>query len=138
MTPRNIKTKQEEKFAALDFFKKSKDNHEQMLAALKAGNFNAVGTLAIQCAISAADSICVFEKGLRSVSQDHFDVCDLVRSISIHDAEDKANILRRIISKKNLIQYERRNIFKSEADEIEKAASKFFHWVSDNISRSYH
>ena len=133
MTPKKIKTKQEEKTAARDYLKKAEDNHSAMLSEQKRGNFNAVGTLALQCAISSADAICVFEKGIRSISQDHFDVCDIVKAITLPDAGEKANILRRIISKKNLIQYERRNIYQREADEISKASSRFFQWAASNI-----
>lgn len=134
MTPKKIKIHQEEKTAAGDYLKKAEDNFKAMISALEGGDFNAAGTLALQCAISSADAICVFEKGARSVSQDHFDVCDLVISVTLPDAKEKAHILRRIIGKKNLIQYERRNIFKSEADEVVKAATRFYQWVEGHIS----
>lgn len=128
-----MKIRQEERAAAKDFMKKAEDNYRQMLSALNAGNFNAAGTLALQCAISSADAICVYEKGVRSISEDHFDVCDLVSSISLTEAKEKANLLRRVIGKKNLIQYERRNIYKPEAEEIIKAASRFYQWVYSHI-----
>lgn len=129
MTPKKIKTKQEEKTAAKDYLKKAGDNYNAMLSAQKEGNFNAVGTLVLQCAISSADAISIFEKGIRSISQDHFDVCDIIKSITLPDAGEKANLLKRIISKKNLVQYERRNIYQEEADEIAKATTRFFQWV---------
>ena len=133
MSPRQIKTRQEEKSAARDYLNKAKDNHAQMLLALENDNFNAASTLAIQCAISSADAISVFEKGIRSVSLDHFDVCDLVRSISLPESKDKSNILKRIIAKKNLIQYERRSIRQSEAKEIVKSANRFYQWVVSSL-----
>lgn len=133
MTPKKLKIRQEERTAAGDYLKKAEDNLKAMFAAIKESNFNAAGTLALQCAISSADAICVHEKGVRSISQDHFDVCDLVSSITLPDAKEKANILKRIIGKKNLIQYERRNIFQSEADEVVKAATRFYQWVKGHI-----
>ena len=133
MAPRKIKIKQEDRSAAGDFLKKAEDNHAQMLVAVEAENFNAAGTLAIQCAISSADAICVCEKGIRSISGDHFDVCYLVTSVSLPDAKEKASLLKRIISKKNLIQYERRNIYRQEAEEIVNASSKFYQWVVSHI-----
>lgn len=135
MTSRNIKIKEEDKSAASDYLKKAKDNYSAMATALNAENFNAVGTLAIQCAISSADAICIYEKGIRSVSSDHFDVCDLVGSITLPEAKEKANILKKIIGRKNLIQYERRNIYRSEADEIAKLALRFHQWVCDSIGQ---
>ena len=47
-------------------------------------------TLAVQCAISSADASCVYEKGIRSISQDHLDVCDLVSSLPIEGADEKS------------------------------------------------
>lgn len=131
MTAREIKIKQEERSAAADYFKKAADNYEQMLAAIQADNCNAAATLAVQCAISSADAICVSEKGIRSISQDHFDVCDLIASLPIEDAKEKAKLLRKTVAKKNLVQYERRNIHKDEALEIVKITTRFYQWVKD-------
>lgn len=133
MTPKKIKIKQEDKSAATDYLKKAIDNYAEMVVALRNNNYNSVGTLALQCAISSADAICVYEKGIRSISQDHFDVCDLVRSIPLPDAKEKSNLLRKIIAKKNLIQYERRSIYQTEANEIAKIASRFHQWVISQV-----
>lgn len=135
MTPKKLKVKQEDKSAAIDYLKKAEDNYVQMLSALENNNYNSVGTLAIQCAISSADAICVYEKGMRSISQDHFDVCDLVRSITLPEAKEKSNLLKRIIAQKNLVQYERRSIYQAEANEIAKAASRFYQWVVSCIKK---
>ena len=134
MAPKKIKLRQEERSAAIDFLKKADDNYLQMISALQAKNYNAVGTLAVQCAISSADAISVYEKGIRSISDDHFDVCGLVGSVSMPDAKEKANLLKRIIGKKNVIQYERRNIHQSEAEDLLKSASRFYQWVSLHIN----
>jgi len=131
MASKAIKIKQEERSVATDYLKKATDNYEQMLLAIRADNFNASATLALQCAISSADAVCVFEKGIRSISQDHFDVCDLVASLPIEEAEEKSKLLRKIIAKKNLIQYERRNIYSEEALEIAKTTTRFYQWVKD-------
>jgi HEPN domain-containing protein len=129
MTAREMKIKREGRSAAGDYFKKATDNYEQMVLAIEAGNHNAAGTLAVQCAISSADALCVFEKGIRSLSQDHFDVCELIESLPIPEAKEKAKALRKVIARKNLIQYERRNLTPSEAQEIVKLTSRLYHWV---------
>lgn len=59
---KKVKTRQENKSVALDYLKKAEDNSIQMLAALASNNYNAAGTLAIQCALSPADAICVLTK----------------------------------------------------------------------------
>lgn len=135
MTAKKLKVKQEEKSVAIDYLKKAEDNHAQMLSALENNNYNAAGTLAIQCAISSADAICVYEKGIRSISQDHFDVCDLVRSVTLPEAKEKSNLLKRIIAKKNLIQYERRSIYQADTVEIVKIATRFYQWVVSCVNK---
>lgn len=129
MSARKIKTKQEDKSNAFKYLKKAEDNYNQMLTALNNNNYNAAGTLAVQCGISAADAVCVHEKGIRSLSQNHLDLCDLVKSIPLPEAKDKSITLKKIISKKNLIQYESRSIYKNEANEIVKGATRFYQWV---------
>lgn len=135
MTAREIKIREEERSAAKDYLKKAVDNHQQMLLAIEGKNYNAAATLALQCVISAADAICVFEKGIRSISDNHLDVCELVESLALPEGIDKAKTLRKIIAKKNLIQYERRNIFQVEAEEIVKLATRFYHWVNSILTK---
>lgn len=135
MSPREIKIKKEERNVAQDYLKKATDNYQQMLLAIEGNNYNAAATLAIQCGISAADAICVFEKGMRSISADHLDVCELVESLAIPDAIDKAKTLRKIIAKKNMVQYERRNIFQVEAEEIVKLTTRFYQWVNSILTK---
>jgi hypothetical protein len=133
MNAEKHRVRQEDASAARDYLRKAGDNHSQMVAALQAGNYNAAGTLALQCAISSADAICVHEQGVRSASEDHRDVCGLVDSITIHDAREKARLLSRIIGRKHMIQYERRHMRKAEAEEIVKSASRFHQWVSEHM-----
>ena len=130
MTAKEMKIKKEGRSAAGDYRKKATDNYEQMVSAIEAENYNAAGTLAIQCTISSADALCVFEKGIRSLSKDHFDVCELIESLPIPEAKEKAKALKKVIAKKNLVQYERRNLTPSEAQEIVKLTSRFYHWVT--------
>ena len=133
MSPKKLKTRQEDRSAAVDYLKKAEDNYSQMVSALQNNNYNAVGTLAIQCVISSADAICIQEKGLRSISSDHLDVVDLVRSITLLESKEKSNLAKRIIAKKNLIQYERRSISQAEANEIAKSAERFYRWVESAV-----
>jgi HEPN domain-containing protein len=135
MTPKEIKIRKEERGAAEDYLKKAEDNYQQMLLAMEGNNYNASATLAMQCNISAADAVCVFEKGMRSISADHFDVCELVESLAIPEAMDKAKTLRKIIAKKNMVQYERRNISRNEAEEIVKLTTRFHQWVSSILAK---
>lgn len=133
MTAREMKMREESKSAAGDYLKKAADNYDQMLLAFHAGNWNAAATLALQCAISSADAICVYEKGVRSISQDHLDVCDLVSKLPIDGADEKAKQLRKIIARKNVIQYECRSVHKADADEMVKVTTRFYQWVREKM-----
>ncbi len=126
MSPRKIKTAREDKAKAVFYMKKAGDNHRAMLQAYESGNFKASATLAVQCAISAADAVCVYEVGVRSLSQNHMDVCELVNTVPLPESREKSTTLKKIISKKNLIQYESRSIYKKEAEDIVKYADRFY------------
>ena len=136
MVARKLKTKQEDKIKSFNYLKKAEDNHTQMLEALANDNFNAAGTLAIQSAISAADAVCIYQLGMRSISQNHLDLCDLIKSIPLSDSRDKSNTLLRIISKKNLIQYESRSMLQREAVDIVKGANRFYQWAASVVTSS--
>lgn len=133
MTAREIKVRQEDRSAAAEYLKKAADNYEQMLVAFNALNWNAAATLAVQCAISSADAICVYGKGVRSVSQDHFDVCDLVAGLPLEGTEEKSKQLRKVIARKNLVQYECRSVNKLDADEMVKVTTRVYQWVRETI-----
>src|SRR3989338_5321313 len=129
MAARRIKIRKESKSAARNYLKKATDNYNQMLAAFNASNWNAAATLALQCAISSADAISVHEQGIRSVSQDHLDVCDLIGTLPVDGAREKASQLRKIIAKKNMVQYECEEIRKPDAGEMVKVTVRIYQWV---------
>lgn len=135
MAAHEAKVRKEDRSAAADYLKKALDNYEQMLAAFHASNWNACATLAVQCAISSADAVCVHEKGVRSVSHDHLDVCDLVAKLVLSGAEDKAKQLRKIIARKNMIQYECRSVYKADAEEMVKITARVYQWVQENVGQ---
>lgn len=133
MTAKERKVRQEDKAAASAYLKKASDNYGQMLIAFHASNWNAAATLALQCAISSADAICVQEKGVCSISCDHLDVCDLVKQVPFKDAAEKAKQLRRIIIRKNMVQYECRSVRKNDADEMVKITARVYQWVKEKM-----
>ena len=133
MTARETKVRQEDRSAASAYLKKATDNYDQMLQAFNAENWNAATTLALQCAISSADAICVHDRGVRSISQDHLDVCELVSQLSLESAQEKSKQLRKVIARKNMVQYESRSARLSDADEMVKVTTRFYQWVLENL-----
>ena len=133
MHARSKRVKSEDRSLAKDYLSKSKDNYDAMVNAFNQKNYNAVGTLAIQTVISSADAVCVFEKGMRSISPDHGDVCELVLQTRLPDVKTKCSALKRVIAKKNAIQYEGRSVMLKEASDLLKWAQRFFEWVSIHV-----
>lgn len=133
MTPKETKVRAESRLAATDYLKKATDNYDQMLVAYNAENWNAAATLAVQCAISSADAACVHHSGVRSISKDHFDVCEMVSLVALEGAEEKSKQLRKVIARKNMVQYESRSARRSDADEMVKVTTRFYQWVLENL-----
>jgi len=71
--------------------------------------WNAVGLNAVHCAISANDALLVYHLGIRSVSDDHLETIQLLQSnIQTDESRGAVSHLRRILSQKNLVEYEDR------------------------------
>ena len=135
MTAREGKVREEGKAVSTEYLKKAFDNYDQMLAAFHASNWNAAATLAVQCVISSADAMCVYEKGIRSISHDHLDVCDLVAGLTIAQAGEKSKQLRKVIMRKNMVQYECRSVHKADADEMVKVTTRVYQWVKEKVGK---
>lgn len=101
------------------------------------GRFSSAGLLAIQAAIASADAILGWAAGYRSSSPDHGDVVELFRQQLRHSegSDKQANRLSRIIGKKNLVQYEAREITQKEASYLVEQAERFVNWVKEIIGR---
>ncbi|MBF0479672.1 MAG: HEPN domain-containing protein [Candidatus Omnitrophica bacterium] len=134
MTAKETKVRQENRSAARDYLKKAQDNYDQMIHAFNSENWNAAATLAVQCAISSADAICVHNRGVRSISQDHLDVCDLVSQLDFENALEKSKQLRKVIARKNMVQYESRSARHADAEEMVKVTTRFYQWVLENFN----
>ncbi len=119
-----------------NYFSKANEFFECSITALSTNNWNVAGLLAVQAVISAADSLSGFLAGIRSTSQDHGDTATLLKSIATDTSKEwsaQANRFSRIISKKNLIQYEGRELSEKEAVYLVEQARRFINWVRKNI-----
>ncbi len=112
------------------FLKKADEFYEMMQQSLMKEKWNAAGLNAIHTGISANDALLTFHFGLRSISPKHDDAVKLLISMMKRDdAEIKAKHLRRIISVKNLVEYDGRLLSRSEAESLAKHAERFLDWV---------
>lgn len=112
------------------YLKKATEFYEIMFEAQRLEKWNALGLNAVHCAISSTDAILVFYAGIRSVSEDHLSVIDLLKtSVKLPDLSSKCETLRKILVKKSLIEYENRDFTQREALEISKLTERFYRWV---------
>ena len=112
------------------FLKKEEEFFEMMRQSLLKEKWNAAGLNAIHTGISANDALLTFHFGLRSISPKHDDAVKLLISMmKWEDTEKKAKHLRRLISAKNLVEYDGRLLSRSEAESLAKHAERFLAWV---------
>ena len=134
MSAKKITTKAIKRSEYKVYLKKACEFYDVMLQAKEMGKWNAVGLNAVHCAISSSDAMLVFYAGIRSTSDDHLAVIDLLsNSIKLPEAKSKCQTLRRILAKKSLIEYEGRDFVQKEALEILKLTERFYDWVASRI-----
>ena len=134
MVAKKIRTKAVERTAFRTYLKKASEFYDVMLQAKERGKWNAVGLNAVHCAISSSDAMLVFYAGIRSASDEHLAVIDLVsNSIKLPDVKSKCETLRKILIKKSIIEYEDRDFTQKEALEILKLTERFYTWVISRI-----
>lgn len=136
MTARPFKVKQVNKSDYNVYLKKAKEFYQTMYQAEKSENWNAVGLNGVHCVISLTDAVLVKYGGIRSAEEDHMKVIDLlILSVAgqIENLEQKAQVAKRIIAKKNLVSYENREFLKNEALDLIKQVQRFYEWAIDLI-----
>jgi len=112
------------------FLRKADEFYEIMWVSLVKEKWNAAGLNAIHTGISANDALLTFHFGLRSISPKHDDAVKLLISMMKRDdIENKAKHLRRLISVKNLVEYDGRLLSKNEAESLAKHTERFLIWV---------
>jgi len=99
-------------------------------------NWNVVGLNAVHVAISSNDAITVYYGKVRSTSKKHLDALDLLLFL-VKDGEAKINSkhLAWLINRKNLIEYEYRLFYRSEAEDALKHAERFFTWAKTKLPK---
>jgi hypothetical protein len=101
-----------------------------MQKARECSSWNSVGLEAVHCVISANDSLLAFFGGIRSISPNHMDSVRLLTEIiDTEEARKNSNHLRRVIAKKNIIEYENRLSTRREAEELALHAERFLSWA---------
>ena len=118
------------------FLNKAEQFMESAIDALAKGNWDAAAHNAVHCAISANDALLGARHSLRSSGQSHKDAATLLaQKEGTEDARKNAARFLKIISKKNLVQYEGRSMSEAEARALMVNSTHFFEWSRSKINR---
>lgn len=132
---KKIPTRPVNKSAAVNYLNKAQQFSRAMLDSLDKGDWDAAGLTAVHCAISANDAVIVITKGIRSASSKHDDSVTLLEStVDTPGVKSATSQLKRLVAKKNLIEYEERMFKESEARDAVKNASRFLSWAENAFS----
>jgi HEPN domain-containing protein len=132
MTPKRIPSRQEERAVHAAYLAKAEEFFRSVLENMTSGRWNAAALSAVHTGIAAADAVLVFERGVRSTSQQHGDVLGLLAGEGPDRSAALAH-LRRILSRKNLVEYESRLFTQREAEEIVQHAERFLLWARTRV-----
>ena len=101
--------------------------------ASAAGDWSAAGLNAVHAAIAASDALTTFHLGERSRSKDHADAATLVGRLALPGVKERSAQLGRILSVKNLVAYEAREITRREAEDLMARMARFVEWALQNV-----
>jgi NAD(P)H-dependent FMN reductase len=119
---------------ARNYLNKARQFSAAMHAALDVGDWDAAGLNAVHRGLSANDALLVATHGVRSSSPRHADSIRLLDSLVDAKGVKAASVqLQKLISKKNIIEYEERLFKEAEAKETVKNADRFLAWVTKTL-----
>lgn len=125
-----------EKSKYVNFLKKALEFYQTMGDALDKQLWSSAGLAAVHAGISANDALLVYFYGIRSASPDHQDAINLTLSlIKQENAKEAISHLRRLIARKNLIEYEGKVFSRSDAEEAAKHCERFMIWIKQQLPK---
>ncbi len=104
--------------ASANYLKKAQEFAAAMESALQEERWNAAALAAVHAAISAGDALLAAFAGIRSAEQDHRHIVTLLPDHLGKDGEQASKHIRRVITLKNLVEYEERLIRAAEAAQM--------------------
>lgn len=130
-----MKTRVAERFRAKDYLKRAGECKNAMNKSFESGEWNACVINAVHCAISSADALCIFKKGVRSAGEKHQDTVVLFLSIDPNSDDIKKNMnhLSRLLDIKTDAEYGERLATRDDAEHAKKHAERFFEFVRNRI-----
>lgn len=132
MAPKRVTSRREERGADANYLAKAEEFLRAALESAASRRWNAAALSAIHAGIAAADAVLVFERGLRSAGQRHEDVLDLLAGPG-EGRSAALTHLRRVLARKNVVEYESRLFSQREAEEVVQHAERFLAWARARV-----
>ena len=130
-----MKTRNVDKHKYFNYVKKAEEFFDIMNASFAERKFNATVLNAVHCAISSADALIVFYKGVRHAGERHEDVIALLNTLGLSDIQSKNKQLLDLLRIKNSAEYEEKLMTEANASESIKNAERFFKWMMDMLRK---
>lgn len=106
------------------FLAKAEEFLRSARSSLRDGEATAAGLLSIHAAISACDALTAHYLGMRSGSQRHHDVLNLLDQLPVARKDTLARQVRRLLDDKNVVEYEDKLLFREAAGEMVELAER--------------
>lgn len=132
------KTRRVERSLYVNYLKKAEECLTAALRSLNAREWNASAINSIHCAIAAVDALCVFFLGQRHAGESHDGVVALLKAIKELDQKDINDIANRtgkILSTKNVAEYEEKLVSSSGAHKTFKDAERLLRLVTSQLPK---
>ena len=126
-----MKTRNVDKHKYRNYLIKADEFFDSMNDSFAKKKFNAVVLNAIHCAISSADALTVFYKGVRHAGDKHEDVVGILNTLDLSEIKNKNRQLLNLLNIKNSAEYEEKLMTESNALNSIKNAERFYKWVKD-------
>jgi len=130
MTPK-FKTRDVEKSLYVNYLKRAEECCHAAKSSFIAHEWNAATISAIHAVIAASDAMCIYFLGKRNACESHNEAVLLFKTIK-HDDDGintNANRMSKILSIKNMAEYEERLVLKTEAERVLKDCERFLEYV---------
>lgn len=134
--PRSDRTRPATQADARQFVDKALQFLAGMETELAASRWDGAGLAAIHAGISAGDAVMSYRGGVRSAGQDHRAAVDLLQQVVGDAAVEPSRHLKRLVDKKNLVEYEQRRLTQAEALDLAEHARRFVRWTEGQVPRA--
>lgn len=130
-----FRTREVDKSLYANYLTRAEECFHAAKNSFNAGEWTAATINAIHSCIAACDAICIYFLGKRHAGESHNDAVVLFKTIKPGDEEISANSNRimRILSIKNMAEYEERLVFKTEAEKALKDCERFVQFVKKKL-----